>query len=120
MREMLCGCWWCRSQRSLFSRARRRLDLSLLSLLYSCSFCASFCEDDVRPSLCLASVFAYDIRKDFHPSILFGSAIGIEVDGLAVGETDTEAFLDKHVTLFFFGKRGLSSTALLRGDVVAH
>jgi hypothetical protein len=42
--------------------------------------------------------------EDFHPSILLDGAVGIEVDNLAVGESDAETFFDKHVALLLFGK----------------
>ena len=84
------------------------------------SCCSLLCEDKVRPRLWLVGVLSDDVGKDFHPCVLVSCAVGVEVDGFAVGEADPETLLHEHVTLFFLGKRRFSSAALLRGCIVAH
>jgi hypothetical protein len=43
--------------------------------------------------------------EDFHPPFLLHGAVGIEVDNLAVGESDAEALFNEHVAFLLFGKR---------------
>jgi hypothetical protein len=57
--------------------------------------------------------FADALVKDFHPTFFVFSAVGVEVDDLAVRETDSEAFFDKHVALFFLCKARLAPAAAL-------
>jgi len=47
---------------------------------------------------------ANELAKNLHPAFLVFGRVGIEVDDLAVIETDSEAFLDEHVALFLLGK----------------
>lgn len=54
-------------------------------------------------------------REHFHPTILFDPAVCVEVNDLSVAETDSEAFFNKHVTLFFFGEGRFTSSATLGG-----
>jgi hypothetical protein len=49
-------------------------------------------------------VTANYIRQDLQPAFLVLRAVSIEVDDLAVVESDTEAFFNKHVGLFLLGK----------------
>lgn len=45
-----------------------------------------------------------DVRENLHPAFLVWRVVGVEVDDLAIVETHAEPLLNKHVTLFLFGK----------------
>lgn len=53
------------------------------------------------------------LREDFHPTVLLGPAVGVEVNNLSVAEANSEAFFDKHITLFLLGKGRFTSSATL-------
>lgn len=59
-------------------------------------------EYDISPRLVLAGILADDLGERFHPAVFLGGAVGVEVDGFAVGKPHAEAFFYEHVALFFF------------------
>ena len=74
-------------------------------------------ENDIRPGLDLLKVLAHHIRQHAHPTVLFGGAVGVEVDGFTVGKANAEAFLDEHIAFFFFGEGGFPARASFAEDV---
>jgi hypothetical protein len=76
-------------------------DLRIFSLLGKNSF---------RPLFACDGGFADCARENRHPAIFIGCAIGVEIDGFAVGKADSESFFDKLISLIFLGKGGLAST----------
>ena len=96
------------------------LGLTLLDLLHPAGGVALFGEDEISPGLSLAKILANDLGQSDHPAVLLGGAVGVEVDGLAVGEAHTEAFFDEHVAFFLFGEGGFSPTSFLGRNVASH
>lgn len=77
-------------------------------------------QDEVGPSLALDKILTDNFGQRDHPAVFFRSAVGIEVDGLAVRKTHSETLLDKHVTFFLFRKCRFPPTSLLRRCIVSH
>jgi len=74
------------------------------------------CKHKVRPRrrLLLHIGFAHHLAQHLHPYILVRAAVGVKVDGLAVGEADAETFLDVLVAFVFLGERGLPTALAAR------
>lgn len=105
--------WRCRTRRcGSSSTARISISASLAPGLHA----TLASQDKVSPGLGLAaargSSLSDRVLKHLHPTILIRSAVGIEVDNLPVGKTDTESLLNEHVALFFFGKGRLTSSTI--------
>jgi hypothetical protein len=49
--------------------------------------------------------------KHLHPTFFVCSGVGIEIDNLAIVESNSETFFDKHVAFFLFCKAGFSTLA---------
>ena len=69
-----------------------------------------FCENHTGPAAGLLSFFTDDIDQGVHPSFFLFGAVGIEIDGFAIGKADAETFLDEHVA-FFLSSEGRSTTS---------
>lgn len=70
-------------------------------------------EDQVGPPRLLRPIIKRlpnDLTQHLHPLVLEGATIGVEIDRLAVGEADTETFLDVLVALVFLGESGAATT----------
>ena len=63
-----------------------------------------------------ARALPHDLGQDFHPALLVGAVVGVEIDHFAVGEADPEAFFHKHIAFLFLGEGGFPpATALGAG-----
>lgn len=115
LRASPTGRWWCRPHWRSFHLpllCPRRLGRSS-SLLG---------QHKIGPGLRSAygQVFANDICKCFHPSIFLSGAVGVEIDGLAIGEADAETFFDEHVAFFLLCEGGFPPRATLRCSLCLH
>lgn len=66
---------------------------------------------DVGPLLLSGTLvwFPNDLSKCSHPNVLLSTAVGIEVNGLAVAKTNAEAFFDILIAFVFFRECRFSS-----------
>jgi hypothetical protein len=67
-------------------------------------------QDYFAPRLATIDVFANDSAEGFHPGLLVSGIVGVEVNCLAIGESDAEAFFNEHVRLVFVGECRLATT----------
>ena len=63
-------------------------------------------------SLIDTSRSADDIAQGLHPALLILGSISVEIDDLAVVESDSESLFNEHITLLFFSKSRTPSLAV--------
>lgn len=78
------------------------MNLRLLDLRGFGSRGTTLGEYDICPGLVPGGILADDLSESFHPAVFLSGAVGVEVDGFAVGKPHAEAFFYEHVALFFF------------------
>jgi hypothetical protein len=70
-------------------------------------------ENHVSPGLSRSNVLADTIGKHLHPAVFLLPVVGVEVNDLAVAETNAESFLNEHVAFLVLGKARLATTTRL-------
>jgi hypothetical protein len=70
-------------------------------------------KDHCGPCFAASQVLSNGLGQDSHPLLLLSGRVGVEINDFSIGETDAEAFFDKHVAFFLFGKRRLATATTL-------
>ena len=74
-------------------------------------------EDGGGPALACLGVFADNFGEGKHPGVLLGGAVGVKVDGFAIGEADAEALFDEHVAFLFLSEGRFAAGTALAGNL---
>jgi hypothetical protein len=76
------------------------------------SLCSFSRKHEIRPRCILVRAeiwLADDLAQSNDPLLFEAAVVGVEVDGFAIGEADTEAFFNVRVALVFFAESRLAT-----------